>query len=129
MKTSKDVGLYIKSLRESRGLTQEQLGEIVGVQKAAVQKWESGTTQNLKRTVIKKLSEFFDVSAASFIVKTDNEVDVLAAYVNNVKDSDGVNQNIKLSITTIADSELSNEQSAALYALIKTYISNIKDEE
>ena len=73
MKTAKDVGAYIKKLREENGLTQEQLGEIAGVQKAAVQKWESGATKNLKRKVIKALSEYFHVSAASFVVKSEQE--------------------------------------------------------
>ncbi len=73
MKTAKDVGAYIKRLREENGLTQEQLGEIAGVQKAAVQKWESGATKNLKRKVIKALSEYFGVSAASFVIRSEQE--------------------------------------------------------
>ena len=56
-----NIGVRIKNLREDSGLTQEQLGKIVGVKKAAVQKWESGTTQNLKSTTIKKLAETFGV--------------------------------------------------------------------
>ena len=76
MKTAKDVGLYIKKLRENRGLTQEQLGELVGVQKAAVQKWESGTTKNLKRHVVKALSDYFDVSPASFVINSKTEGDL-----------------------------------------------------
>ena len=34
----------IKALREARGLTQEQLGELLGVTRQAVSKWESGQT-------------------------------------------------------------------------------------
>lgn len=61
------VGEYIKQLRTAKGLTQEELGNMIGVKKAAVQKWESGLVQNLKRTTIKQLSEIFDVSPASFV--------------------------------------------------------------
>lgn len=61
-----DVGEYIKELRSSRGLTQEELGKIVGVQRAAVQKWESGMTQNLKRVTIQILADYFSVSPATF---------------------------------------------------------------
>lgn len=67
-----NVGQYIKSLRNERGYTQEQLGELVGVKKAAVQKWESGMTQNLKRTTIKKLAEIFDVSPVGFVGDSGN---------------------------------------------------------
>ena len=62
-----DIGTYIKDLRVSKNLTQEELGKIVGVQRAAVQKWESGATQNLKRTTIQKLADFFGVSPANFV--------------------------------------------------------------
>lgn len=71
-----NVGLYIKELRVKKQLTQEQLGDLIGVQRAAVQKWESGKTQNLKRTTILKLSEIFDVSASSFIDSDDSFNDV-----------------------------------------------------
>lgn len=40
---------------------------MLGVQRAAVQKWECGAVQNLKRETIKKLSEVFNVPASSFI--------------------------------------------------------------
>ncbi len=62
-----DIGEYIKMLRTSKGLSQEDLGKIVGVQRAAVQKWEAGKTQNLKRDTIKKLADFFEVNPANFI--------------------------------------------------------------
>ncbi len=62
-----NVGAYIKTLRIKAGLSQEQLGSMVGVQRAAVQKWECGKVQNLKRETIKKLSDIFDVPPSSFI--------------------------------------------------------------
>lgn len=62
-----NTGAYIKRLRNERGMTQEELGELLGVKKAAVQKWESGRVKNLKRDTIKKMAEFFGVSPALFI--------------------------------------------------------------
>ena len=41
-----DTGAYIKQLRNEKGISQTELGKIVGVQRAAVQKWECGITQN-----------------------------------------------------------------------------------
>lgn len=66
------MGDIIKQLRLERGLTQEELGEIVGVKKAAVQKWESGMTKNLKRSTIKKLSDYFGVTP-SYLMGMRNE--------------------------------------------------------
>ena len=62
-----NVGDYIKQLRTEKGLTQEQLGNLLGVKRAAINKWESGIVQNLKRTTIKKLAEIFEVCPAFFI--------------------------------------------------------------
>ncbi len=62
-----NIGDYIKKLRTENGLSQEELGKMLGVQRAAVQKWECGTVKNLKRETIKKLSEIFSVDPSSFI--------------------------------------------------------------
>lgn len=62
-----NVGDYIKKLRTEKGLTQEELGEMLGVKRAAVNKWESGMVQNLKRTTIQKLAVIFNVNPATFI--------------------------------------------------------------
>lgn len=57
-----DMGDRIKSLRLNLNLTQEDIGNKIGVNKAAVQKWESGKVENLKRSTIAKLSEIFGVT-------------------------------------------------------------------
>lgn len=62
-----NIGSYIKRLRTENGYSQEELGKLLGVQRAAVQKWECGTVKNLKRETIKKLSEIFNVPPSSFI--------------------------------------------------------------
>lgn len=61
------VGATIKQLRLEKGLTQEELGEMLGVKKAAVQKYESGQVQNLKPATIKKLCEIFGMNPSVFI--------------------------------------------------------------
>ncbi len=37
-----DLGKNIKNMRRKRGLTQEELGKKIGVEKSAVSRWESG---------------------------------------------------------------------------------------
>lgn len=75
------IGNYIKSLRTAKGLSQEELGKMVGVQRAAVQKWESGKTTNLKRETIKKLAEFFGVSPAAFIAESIKLNEIEATHI------------------------------------------------
>ena len=54
----------IRYLRLKHGLTQEQLGEVIGVQKSAIRKYESGMVENIPRSSIVKMAEIFGVSPA-----------------------------------------------------------------
>lgn len=65
-------GKRIRELRTAKGMSQEELGALVGgVKRAAVQKWESGQTHNLKRSAIERLSEIFGVSPSYIMGMTD----------------------------------------------------------
>lgn len=65
------MGDRIKQLREEKDMSQEELGKLVGVQRAAVQKWENGQTKNLKSNVIKTLSDFFGVTPSYLMGMSD----------------------------------------------------------
>ena len=52
-----DVGQLIRDARLEKGMTQEELGEKVGVQKSAVAKWENGRVSEIKRSNLKKLAD------------------------------------------------------------------------
>ena len=56
-----NVGEKIKTARLSKGMTQEQLGEIVGVQKSAIAKYENGRVVNIKRSTLKKISDVLEI--------------------------------------------------------------------
>lgn len=68
------VGATIKKLRLEQGMTQGELGELLGVKKAAVQKYESGQVQNLKHDTIKRLCEVFGKNPSVFIF---NEAEIM----------------------------------------------------
>lgn len=55
-------GTRIRELRMLAGLSQEELGRRIGVQRAAVNKYEVGTVQNIPISTIEKLAQIFDVS-------------------------------------------------------------------
>lgn len=57
-----EMGKRIRELRMDAGLTQEQLGDMVGLQKSAIAKYENGKTENMKRSVIQKMAEVLGVS-------------------------------------------------------------------
>lgn len=57
-----NMGQKIKSLREQKGMTLEELGDKVGVGKSTVRKWETGMIANMKRDKIAKLAKALEVS-------------------------------------------------------------------
>lgn len=50
----------IKERRIAMGYTQEELATMLGLQKSAIAKYESGRVENIKRSVIKKMSEILN---------------------------------------------------------------------
>ena len=64
----------IRDLRSARGWTQEELGRMLNVQKAAVSKYEKGIASP-SNEVLKKMSSIFNVSTDYLL---DNEVSTQA---------------------------------------------------
>lgn len=56
------TGERIKELRLQKGLSQEELGAMIGVKKAAINKYETGVVVNLKRSTIASLASDLDTS-------------------------------------------------------------------
>ena len=63
----------LKQQRIAHGYTQEELGKMVGLQKAAIYKYENGLLTNPKRSLIQKLAEIFGVSPAYMMGIEDEE--------------------------------------------------------
>lgn len=57
-----NTGERIKTLRKEHNLTQEELGAKIGVQKAAIQKYEKGTVRNIKRDSLIKLATVLETT-------------------------------------------------------------------
>lgn len=59
-----EMGQKIYNLRMQKGMTLEELGNIVGVGKSTVRKWENGMIANMKRDKILKVSEALGTTPA-----------------------------------------------------------------
>ena len=57
----------IRYLRQDRNMSQEDLGRLLGVTKATIQKYENGQIRNLKSEIVKRLCEIFAVAPVFFI--------------------------------------------------------------
>ncbi len=62
-----DVGQMIKERRLAKGMTQEELADLVGVKKSAVAKWENGRVSEIKRSNLKKLADALEVSPVQLL--------------------------------------------------------------
>lgn len=81
-----NTGEIIKKLRKEKNITQEQLGDIIGVKKSAIAKYESGRVENLKRSSIEKLANFFNVSPSYLLdIKDDPNIISLSSVHNQIK--------------------------------------------
>lgn len=67
------TGERIRQLRIEHHLTQEELGAKVGVQKAAIYKYENGLIVNLKRSTIEKLALVLDTTPTYLMGMEDDE--------------------------------------------------------
>lgn len=62
-----DFGTRIKARRKELGLTLEEVGNIVGVGKSTVRKWETGDIANMRRDKIARLAVALQVSPSELI--------------------------------------------------------------
>lgn len=68
------MGDRVKSLRQARGLTQEQLAKACGVTKSAVSQWESGTTSNIKLPTVLALVSALKTDLAYLVYGADRQL-------------------------------------------------------
>lgn len=61
------IGEKIKKARLKKGYTQEELGNLIGVQKSAVAKYEKGIVVNIKRSVLAKISKVLEIPPAELV--------------------------------------------------------------
>ena len=71
-----DIGIRIKNRRKEIGMTQEELGKIIGVTKATINKYETGIVVNMKRPTVEKIAKALDVPPGYLMGWTDNQANV-----------------------------------------------------
>lgn len=85
-----DFGEKIKALRINQGMTLEQVGDIVGVGKSTVRKWETGQIANMRRDKIALLAKALGTTPAFLmgwnIDESENEHPVSNTVRNRIND-------------------------------------------
>ena len=93
-----EMGELIKNLRIKKGLTQQELGNLLGLKKAAINKYENGTVENIKRSIIQKMAEIFDVSPAYLMGWEDEKKENKSNFNPNIitkKDEKSIQKDLK----------------------------------
>lgn len=86
-----DIGEKIRSARQAKGMTQEELGKILGVQKSAIAKYESGRVVNIKRSTLKKISDVLGIRPSELIFEGElqkNPAELAERHFEMVMDED-----------------------------------------
>lgn len=86
-----NIGEKIKIARQAKGMTQEELGKILGVQKSAIAKYENGRVVNIKRSTLKKISDVLEIRPAELIFEgkiKKNPVEVAERHFEIIMDED-----------------------------------------
>lgn len=85
-----DIGQKIREARLAKGMTQEELGAILGVQKSAIAKYESGRVVNIKRSTLKKISDVLGIRPSELIYEKieSNPVGAAELHFEIIMDED-----------------------------------------
>ena len=66
-----EIGEKIRNARIAKGLTQEELGKMVGLQKSAIAKYENGRVVNIKRSTLQKLAQALNLRGSDLVIEAD----------------------------------------------------------
>lgn len=72
-----DIGQKIKEARLKKGMTQEELGNFVGLQKSAIAKYENGRVVNIKRSTLQKLAIALDLKGSDLIIEENEKKSII----------------------------------------------------
>ena len=63
----------LKSLRDSKGMTQQQFADDFGISKGTIGMWESGAREPRKLDELQRISDYFGVSVDYLLGRTDKK--------------------------------------------------------
>lgn len=82
-----NLGEKIKYYRKRLGLSQEELGQRLGVKFSAVSKWERGQVENIPASRLRMMADLFGVTPAS-LIDDESAPDEAVALLQQLRDED-----------------------------------------
>jgi transcriptional regulator with XRE-family HTH domain len=71
-----NIGQKIRQQRKLKKMTQEQLGDAIGVSKMAISKYERNIVDNMGREKVMALSKLLDIPIVEFLESSDEKHNV-----------------------------------------------------
>lgn len=68
---NKEIGKRIKQVREMRNISQEELGNQLGLNKSSIQRYESGQVQRIKLPILENMAKILNVDPSWLILKSN----------------------------------------------------------
>lgn len=65
------IGARIKQVREEKGLTQEELANVLGLNKSTIQRYETAKIEKIKLPIVEAIAQLLDVNPEWISDKTD----------------------------------------------------------
>lgn len=128
IKSELTVAQKLKAIRQKRGLTQEKLSELSGINAGNIRKYESGTISNPTYKTLEKLSNalnvpvFFFVSGGTNLDIVHEHDDMVRQFLNDEKE----NEHIKSIWNSIKNND--EKRQALITEILKTHNYKIKSE-
>ena len=107
----KEIGAFLKQLRNEKGITQEQLAEILGVSGRTVSRWETGN--NLPDlSILVQISEYYNVEIKEILNGEFFDVSI-PEIINGERKSEDMDKELKETLLKVADyTELEKQRAA-----------------
>ncbi len=84
----------IRARRKELGLTLEEVGQIVGVSKTTIQRWESGEIKNQRRDKIVKLAQALQTTPAQLMGWAETDTDLSSSLPQSNPNVNGQLENL-----------------------------------
>lgn len=111
---AKTIGQKIKERRLELGLTQEELGKMIGVKDPAIYKYEAGIVENIKRSTQLKLAQALQMSPVELFYSDEDTTPTKEALLDSIAKEYGKDSRQALELYVQLDAEDRSEIRGAM---------------
>lgn len=113
------ISQRIHILRQEKGYTLQELGDLVGVGASTIRKWETGMIKSIKSYNMSKLAEVFGVTPAYIMGWTDDRQQGLPGSYNRVKHFEELQEEIQKQANAILKNINSSKEENELLTIYR----------